>query len=90
MRLGMSAKTKDLAGVRVPGSPLGAPLHRKRPLGKERMPFVGMVCFRPLGSPATWASRTASLTSPRVARTIRTTSGRDQCYSVCVRVAKTS
>ena len=90
MRHGMSAQTKDSAGVRVPGFSPGAPPHQKKPLRKEKMPSVDTGCFRLLGSPATWTSRTVSPTSPRVALTIRPTSGRDQCYSVCVRVAKTS
>ena len=89
MRHGMSAQTKDSAGVRVPGFSPGAPPHQKKPLRKEKMPSVDTGCFRLLGSPATWTSRTVSPTSPRVALTIRPTSGHDQCksllcYSVCV------
>ena len=78
MRHGMSAQTKDWAGVRVPGFSPGAPPHQKKPLRKEKMPSVDTDCFRLLGSPATWTSRTASPTSPRVALTIRPTSDRDQ------------
>ena len=42
MRHGMSAQTKDSAGVRVPGFSPGAPPHQKKPLKKERMLSVDM------------------------------------------------